>query len=121
MQRNWIGRSEGATVRFDVPGAALAGASATSLDVYTTRPDNSSNLPSSAGMWDFTTTDCQTGVFALLILIFISFNCKIMSLILMLHSSQMRLVQSDVVRIVIIRYEVFPQCFLGQSPNIFSD
>lgn len=39
MQRNWIGRSEGATVRFDVPGAALAGASATSLDVYTTRPD----------------------------------------------------------------------------------
>ena len=39
MQRNWIGRSEGATVRFDVPGAREAGASLDSLDVYTTRPD----------------------------------------------------------------------------------
>ena len=39
MQRNWIGRSEGATVRFDVPGAREVGASHASLDVYTTRPD----------------------------------------------------------------------------------
>ncbi len=39
MQRNWIGRSEGATVRFDVPGAREAGACLDSLDVYTTRPD----------------------------------------------------------------------------------
>ena len=39
MQRNWIGRSEGATVRFDVPGARVAGACLDSLDVYTTRPD----------------------------------------------------------------------------------
>ena len=43
MQRNWIGRSEGATVRFEVvPGAAAAaGAAAASplLEVYTTRPD----------------------------------------------------------------------------------
>ena len=39
MQRNWIGRSEGATVTFEVPAAAAAGASMTSLDVYTTRPD----------------------------------------------------------------------------------
>ena len=39
MQRNWIGRSEGATVRFDVPGAREVGASLDSLDVYTTRPD----------------------------------------------------------------------------------
>ena len=33
MQRNWIGRSHGARVRFDVPTAA------TSFDVFTTRPD----------------------------------------------------------------------------------
>ncbi|WP_115727525.1 leucine--tRNA ligase [Actinomyces culturomici] len=39
MQRNWIGRSEGATVTFEVPAAAAAGAEPTSLDVYTTRPD----------------------------------------------------------------------------------
>ncbi|WP_022868328.1 leucine--tRNA ligase [Schaalia vaccimaxillae] len=39
MQRNWIGRSEGATVRFEVPAATDAGASQTSLEVYTTRPD----------------------------------------------------------------------------------
>ena len=39
MQRNWIGRSEGATVRFNVPRAREAGASHASLDVYTTRPD----------------------------------------------------------------------------------
>jgi leucyl-tRNA synthetase len=34
MQRNWIGRSEGATVRFVVPGIADA-----YFDVFTTRPD----------------------------------------------------------------------------------
>jgi len=34
MQRNWIGRSDGATVRFEVPGADPM-----ELDVYTTRPD----------------------------------------------------------------------------------
>ena len=39
MQRNWIGRSEGATVTFEVPEAKAAGASQVSLDVYTTRPD----------------------------------------------------------------------------------
>ena len=39
MQRNWIGRSEGATVRFDVPGARGAGSSPSVLEVYTTRPD----------------------------------------------------------------------------------
>ena len=39
MQRNWIGRSEGATVRFDVPGAPGAGSSPSVLEVYTTRPD----------------------------------------------------------------------------------
>ena len=39
MQRNWIGRSEGATVRFDVPGAREAGSSLSVLEVYTTRPD----------------------------------------------------------------------------------
>ncbi len=33
MQENWIGRSEGAYVHFEVPGRA------DSLDVYTTRPD----------------------------------------------------------------------------------
>jgi leucyl-tRNA synthetase len=33
MQRNWIGRSHGARVRFDVPTAAR------SFDVFTTRPD----------------------------------------------------------------------------------
>ncbi|MCD9197312.1 leucine--tRNA ligase [Aeromicrobium wangtongii] len=33
MQRNWIGRSHGARVRFDVPAAAA------SFDVFTTRPD----------------------------------------------------------------------------------
>ena len=39
MQRNWIGRSEGATVRFDVPAANEVGASVDNLEVYTTRPD----------------------------------------------------------------------------------
>ncbi|MDO4791954.1 MAG: class I tRNA ligase family protein [Buchananella hordeovulneris] len=39
MQRNWIGRSEGANVVFAVEGAAGAGASQDSLEVYTTRPD----------------------------------------------------------------------------------
>lgn len=39
MQRNWIGRSEGATVRFDVPVASEVGASVDNLEVYTTRPD----------------------------------------------------------------------------------
>ena len=37
MQRNWIGRSEGATVTFTVPGGD--GRSETPLQVYTTRPD----------------------------------------------------------------------------------
>ena len=39
MQRNWIGRSEGAEVDFAVEGAAEAGSDVTSLTVYTTRPD----------------------------------------------------------------------------------
>ncbi len=36
MQRNWIGRSEGAEIRFQVPGDAGSGQSVT---VFTTRPD----------------------------------------------------------------------------------
>ncbi|WP_026427651.1 leucine--tRNA ligase [Actinomyces slackii] len=39
MQRNWIGRSEGAEVSFAVPGAAEAGSEVGELSVYTTRPD----------------------------------------------------------------------------------
>lgn len=39
MQRNWIGRSEGANVTFDLPAASETGASVNSLEVYTTRPD----------------------------------------------------------------------------------
>ncbi|QPL04648.1 MULTISPECIES: leucine--tRNA ligase [Actinomyces] len=39
MQRNWIGRSEGANVTFPVEGAAEAGSAVTELTVYTTRPD----------------------------------------------------------------------------------
>jgi len=38
MQQNWIGRSEGLMVRFDVD-PATAPASETELEVYTTRPD----------------------------------------------------------------------------------
>ena len=39
MQRNWIGRSEGARVLFTVPGSQAAGATLNELEVYTTRPD----------------------------------------------------------------------------------
>lgn len=39
MQRNWIGRSEGAEVTFAVDGAAQSGSEVTDLTVYTTRPD----------------------------------------------------------------------------------
>lgn len=39
MQRNWIGRSEGAHVTFALPAAAAAGSEVTDLTVYTTRPD----------------------------------------------------------------------------------
>ncbi|WP_194947922.1 leucine--tRNA ligase [Actinomyces trachealis] len=39
MQRNWIGRSEGAEVTFPVDGAEAAGSTITDLTVYTTRPD----------------------------------------------------------------------------------
>ena len=39
MQRNWIGRSEGAEVTFAVEGAQKAGCAVADLDVYTTRPD----------------------------------------------------------------------------------
>jgi len=38
MQRNWIGRSEGAQVRFSVNGNA-AGSPQSSIEVFTTRPD----------------------------------------------------------------------------------
>ena len=38
MQRNWIGRSEGLTVRFAV-NPATAPAGETELEIYTTRPD----------------------------------------------------------------------------------
>jgi len=38
MQRNWIGRSEGALVRFVVPGTA-GGPAGTEIEVFTTRPD----------------------------------------------------------------------------------
>ncbi len=38
MQRNWIGRSEGAQVRFDVIGARV-GSSQAGIEVFTTRPD----------------------------------------------------------------------------------
>ena len=37
MQRNWIGRSEGAQLAFEVPGVDTSGAG--KLEVYTTRPD----------------------------------------------------------------------------------
>jgi leucyl-tRNA synthetase len=39
MQRNWIGRSEGARVRFSMEGAAVSGAEAESIEVFTTRID----------------------------------------------------------------------------------
>jgi leucyl-tRNA synthetase len=39
MQRNWIGRSEGARVRFPMEGAAVSGAEAESIEVFTTRID----------------------------------------------------------------------------------
>lgn len=41
MQRNWIGRSRGARVRFPVPGVAPLGESvdAGTIEVFTTRPD----------------------------------------------------------------------------------
>ncbi|TNC18123.1 leucine--tRNA ligase [Georgenia sp. 311] len=44
MQRNWIGRSEGAAVRFALPsrvssGEAAGGATDLALEVFTTRPD----------------------------------------------------------------------------------
>jgi leucyl-tRNA synthetase len=38
MQRNWIGKSEGATIRFDV-GSATNGEPSSHLDVFTTRAD----------------------------------------------------------------------------------
>ncbi len=38
MQRNWIGRSEGAEIDFELPGVGAGGASET-LTVFTTRPD----------------------------------------------------------------------------------
>ncbi len=39
MQRNWIGRSEGASVIFEVPGAPSIDGTPAALEVYTTRPD----------------------------------------------------------------------------------
>lgn len=39
MQRNWIGRSEGANVTFEVPAALSDDDGAATLEVYTTRPD----------------------------------------------------------------------------------
>ncbi|GGK67540.1 leucine--tRNA ligase [Ornithinimicrobium pekingense] len=39
MQRNWIGRSVGATVRFDVPSASSGHDGTLPLHVFTTRPD----------------------------------------------------------------------------------
>src|SRR5258706_5152577 len=39
MQRNWIGRSEGAEVDFDIAGRELSGSPEGKLRVFTTRPD----------------------------------------------------------------------------------
>ena len=39
MQRNWLGRSEGATVKFRVKGEALDGNDVPSIQIFTTRPD----------------------------------------------------------------------------------
>jgi leucyl-tRNA synthetase len=39
MQRNWIGRSEGANVVFPLEKGSASGASGASIEVYTTRPD----------------------------------------------------------------------------------
>lgn len=39
MQRNWIGKSVGAEVRFEIVGAPLVGAQGAGITVFTTRPD----------------------------------------------------------------------------------
>ncbi len=39
MQRNWIGRSEGAEIDFELPGLSGTDGSAETLTVFTTRPD----------------------------------------------------------------------------------
>jgi leucyl-tRNA synthetase len=39
LQRNWIGRSDGAVITFDVAGAATAGPAGPRIEVFTTRPD----------------------------------------------------------------------------------
>ncbi|HWN37810.1 MAG TPA: leucine--tRNA ligase, partial [Gammaproteobacteria bacterium] len=39
MQRNWIGRSEGAEIAFSIYGGAVSGHADTKLRVFTTRPD----------------------------------------------------------------------------------
>ena len=39
QQRNWIGRSEGASVRFEVESEVLAADEKLEIEVFTTRPD----------------------------------------------------------------------------------